>query len=169
MVEFKSEFTGGFGEDWKSLSESPKGPDTVNANEEANLHTGRGSKPTHTLRLSAHAFKNIGGIRLNRGFLRGGGGAETPLKKDVQGEGFHLSNRQTTSEAIGGSIQVRMPYASIVVMLVSGLMIGAGVPVALFYMAFKVGSWPFLLAATILGALAIFCCNSHSGFRSNNG
>jgi len=51
---------------------------------------------------------------------------------------------------------VRMPYASIVVMLVSGLMIGAGVPVALFYMAFKVGSWPFLLAATILGALAIF-------------
>jgi len=46
---------------------------------------------------------------------------------------------------------------------------GAGVPVALFYMAFKVGSWPFLLAATILGALAIFCCNSHSGFRSNNG
>jgi len=64
---------------------------------------------------------------------------------------------------------VRMPYASIVVMLVSGLMIGAGVPVALFYMAFKVGSWPFLLAATILGALAIFCCNSHSGFRSNNG
>ena len=64
---------------------------------------------------------------------------------------------------------MRMPYASIVVMLVSGLMIGAGVPVALFYMAFKVGSWPFLLAATILGALAIFCCNSHSGFRSNNG
>jgi len=64
---------------------------------------------------------------------------------------------------------VRMPYASIVVMLVSGLMIGAGVPVALFYMVFKVGSWPFLLAATILGALAIFCCNSHSGFRSNNG
>ncbi|MFP3299313.1 MAG: hypothetical protein RXO22_09590 [Thermocladium sp.] len=51
---------------------------------------------------------------------------------------------------------MRMPYASIVVMLVSGLMIGAGVPVALFYMAFKVGSWPFLLAATILGALAIF-------------
>ena len=35
---------------------------------------------------------------------------------------------------------MRMPYASIVVMLVSGLMIGAGVPVALFYMVFKVGS-----------------------------
>ena len=51
---------------------------------------------------------------------------------------------------------MRMPYASIVVMLVSGLMIGVPVPVALFYMAFKVGSWPFLLAATILGALAIF-------------
>ncbi len=51
---------------------------------------------------------------------------------------------------------MRMPYASIVVMLISGLVIGAGVPVALFYMAFKVGSWPFLLAATILGALAIF-------------
>ena len=41
-------------------------------------------------------------------------------------------------------------------MAISGLVIGAGVPVALFYMAFKIGTWPFLVAATILGAIAIF-------------
>lgn len=51
---------------------------------------------------------------------------------------------------------MRMPYGSIAVMLASGLVIGAGVPVALFYMALKVGTWPYLLAATILGAMAIF-------------
>ncbi|MCG2881210.1 MAG: hypothetical protein L7H00_05235 [Vulcanisaeta sp.] len=51
---------------------------------------------------------------------------------------------------------MRLPYSSIAAMLISGLVIGAGVPIALFYMAFKVGTWPFLLAAAILGALAIF-------------
>lgn len=51
---------------------------------------------------------------------------------------------------------MRLPYGSMVVMIISGLIIGAGVPVAIFYMAFKVGSWPFLVAAVILGALAIF-------------
>ena len=51
---------------------------------------------------------------------------------------------------------MRLPYSSIAAMLISSLVIGAGVPIALFYMAFKVGTWPFLLAAAILGALAIF-------------
>ena len=51
---------------------------------------------------------------------------------------------------------MKLPYSSIAVMLISGLVVGAGVPIALFYMAFKIGSWSFLLAATILGALAIF-------------
>ncbi|WP_054853909.1 hypothetical protein [Vulcanisaeta distributa] len=49
-----------------------------------------------------------------------------------------------------------MPYASISVMLLAGLVMGAGVPIAVFYMAFKVGTWPFLVAATIISVFAIF-------------
>ncbi|ACB40033.1 hypothetical protein [Pyrobaculum neutrophilum] len=41
-------------------------------------------------------------------------------------------------------------------MLASSLIIGAGVPVALFYIAYKTASWVFLAAAALLGALAIF-------------
>ncbi|ADY02109.1 hypothetical protein VMUT_1908 [Vulcanisaeta moutnovskia 768-28] len=49
-----------------------------------------------------------------------------------------------------------MPYVSISVTLLAGLIIGAGVPIAVFYMAFKVGTWPFLVAATIISVFAIF-------------
>lgn len=51
---------------------------------------------------------------------------------------------------------MRMPYGSIAAMLLSGIVIGAGVPVVVFYLAFRIGTWPFLVAATILGAIAIF-------------
>ncbi|WP_231818737.1 hypothetical protein [Thermoproteus tenax] len=43
-----------------------------------------------------------------------------------------------------------------IVMLASALMIGAVVPVSLFYIAFRTGSWIFLIVAGVLGALAIF-------------
>ncbi len=33
---------------------------------------------------------------------------------------------------------------------------GTGVPIAVFYMAFKVGTWPFLVAATVISVFAIF-------------
>ena len=49
-----------------------------------------------------------------------------------------------------------MPYASIAVMMLAGIIMGAGVPIAVFYMAFKASTWPFLVAAAIISALAIF-------------
>ncbi len=64
-----------------------------------------------------------------------------------------LIDRKPTAGAVSTAT---LPYGSIAAMAVSGLVIGAGVPVALFYMAFKIGTWPFLVAATILGAVAIF-------------
>ena len=49
-----------------------------------------------------------------------------------------------------------MPYASIAVMVLAGIIMGAGVPITVFYMAFRAGTWPFLVAAAVVSAFAIF-------------
>ncbi|ABP50033.1 MULTISPECIES: hypothetical protein [Pyrobaculum] len=48
-----------------------------------------------------------------------------------------------------------MPTWYVVLMILTGLLIGAGVPVALFYMALNAGSWVYLLAATIISVFAV--------------
>lgn len=154
MVDFKSGVPGGFGKGWKGSGESPEGKDAVNAHPGVDIYTGHSPEASHTLCPGPHAFENPGGGWSNRGFLHSGGEAKAPLEEGLQGKRLQANHRQ---ESIAGAVStIRLPYGSITAMAISGLVIGAGVPVALFYMAFKIGTWPFLVAATILGAIAIF-------------
>lgn len=43
----------------------------------------------------------------------------------------------------------------VALMVLTGLIIGAGVPIALFYMALSAGDWGHLIAATIISVFAV--------------
>lgn len=156
MADFKSGVAGGFGEDWKSIVKPIEGEDTPNAGEESNVYSGRGPQAQHTICPSPPASEGFRGGWFDRGGLRGGGETKAPFEEGLQGEGLQASHRQAVAGAVGGVPGLRMPYVSISVTLLAGLIIGAGVPIAVFYMAFKVGTWPFLVAATIISVFAIF-------------
>ncbi len=156
MADFKSGVSGGLGEDWEGVVKPIKGEDTPNAGEEPDVYSGRGPKAPHTIRPGPPTPEGFGGGWVGGGYLRGGGEAKATPKEGLQGEGLQASHRQAVAGAVGGVPGLRMPYASISVMLLAGLVMGAGVPIAVFYMAFKVGTWPFLVAATIISVFAIF-------------